>query len=188
MLTTYFVEHNTRKLVIPFLPSRLVERPLRHTVSRESNHLERMHHRLREEQEHRCQERAQPTSSSSPQQEVESGRHPSSVSLLVAPPAPPKGTPAARGELDRDDNGDSSSHNMELSEEQELEGRITRPITRDTARGCDFHDALNTMLCRSFDQHTRSIEYRCLVYQHSRGTYPNRWESTCLVRRPVDDL
>jgi hypothetical protein len=27
-----------------------------------------------------------------------------------------------------------------------------------------------------------------VVYQHSRGTYPDRWEATCLVRRPEDGL
>jgi hypothetical protein len=32
---------------------------------------------------------------------------------------------------------------MELSEEQEPEGWIVRPITHDTARGCHFHDALD---------------------------------------------
>jgi hypothetical protein len=32
-----------RKSVIPFLPSRLAERPLRHTVSGQSSHLERLH-------------------------------------------------------------------------------------------------------------------------------------------------
>jgi hypothetical protein len=40
-----------RKSDIPFLPSRLAERPLRHTVSGQSSHLERLHHRLSEEQE-----------------------------------------------------------------------------------------------------------------------------------------
>jgi hypothetical protein len=41
----------TRKSVIPFLPSRLVERPLCRTVSGQSSHLERLHRRLHEEQE-----------------------------------------------------------------------------------------------------------------------------------------
>jgi hypothetical protein len=40
------------KLVIPFLPSRLVERPLRRTVTGQSSHLERLHRRLHEKQEH----------------------------------------------------------------------------------------------------------------------------------------
>jgi hypothetical protein len=38
-----------RKSVIPFLPSRLAERPLRRTVSGQSSHLERLHRRLHEE-------------------------------------------------------------------------------------------------------------------------------------------
>jgi hypothetical protein len=45
-----------RKSMIPFLPSRLAERPLRRTVSCQSNRLERLHRRLHEEQEHRRQE------------------------------------------------------------------------------------------------------------------------------------
>jgi hypothetical protein len=40
-----------RKSVIPFLPSRLVERPLRRMVPGQSSHLERLHRRLPEEQE-----------------------------------------------------------------------------------------------------------------------------------------
>jgi hypothetical protein len=43
----------TRKSVIPFLPSRLVERPLCRTVPGQSSHLERLHRRLHEEQERR---------------------------------------------------------------------------------------------------------------------------------------
>jgi hypothetical protein len=74
-----------RKSVIPFLPSRLVEHPLRHTVTGQSSHLERLHHRLHEEQEHRRQEREQHDSSPSPQQEVESRRQPSSVHQLEVP-------------------------------------------------------------------------------------------------------
>ena len=62
------------------------------------------------------------------------------------PPAPPQGIPAAGGDLDGDGNDDdaggSSSHGTELSEEPEPEGWIARPITRDAARGCHFHDAL----------------------------------------------
>jgi hypothetical protein len=42
--------------MIPFLPSRLAEHPLRCTVLGQSNHLERLHHRLHEEQERRRQE------------------------------------------------------------------------------------------------------------------------------------
>jgi hypothetical protein len=91
------------------------------------------------------------------------------------PPAPPQGIPAARGDLDEDgddnDAGGSSSHGMELSKEPEPEGWIARPITRDAARGCHFHDALDTLLRRAFDRHTWSIEYRCVVYQHRHGLY-----------------
>jgi hypothetical protein len=108
------------------------------------------------------------------------------------PPAPPQGIPAAGGDPDRnrddDDAGGSSSHGTERSEEPELEGWIVRPITRDAARGCHFHDALDTLLRRAFDRQTWSIEYRCVVYQHRRGLYPDQWEATCLVRRPDDDL
>jgi hypothetical protein len=77
---------------------------------------------------------------------------------------------------------------MESSEEQEPEGWVTRPITRDTARGCHFYDALDTLLRRPFDRHTWSIENRYVVYQHSRGLYPDQWEATFLVRRLDDDL
>jgi hypothetical protein len=68
--------------MIPFLPSRLAERPLRFMVPGQSSHLERLHHRLHEEQERRCQEQEQEQqdSSPSPQQEVESKRPPSPVS------------------------------------------------------------------------------------------------------------
>jgi hypothetical protein len=45
-----------RKSVITFLPSRLEEHPLRRTVPDQSRHLERLHHRLHEEQERRRQE------------------------------------------------------------------------------------------------------------------------------------
>jgi hypothetical protein len=40
-----------RKSVIPFLPSRLAERPLRRMVPGQSSHLERLHRRLHKEQE-----------------------------------------------------------------------------------------------------------------------------------------
>jgi hypothetical protein len=56
-----------RKSVIPFLPSHLAERPLRHMVLGQSSHLERLHHRLHEEQERRRQEKEQQDSSPSPQ-------------------------------------------------------------------------------------------------------------------------
>jgi hypothetical protein len=108
------------------------------------------------------------------------------------PPAPPQGIPTVGGDPDgdgdNDDLGDSSSHGMERLEEPEPEGWIARPITRDAARGCHFHDALDTLLRRAFNRHTWSIEYRCVVYQHHRGLYPDQWEATCLVRLPDDDL
>jgi hypothetical protein len=55
-----------RKSVIPFLPSRLVEHPLRRTVLGQSSHLERLHHRVHEEQERRRQEQEQEQQDSSP--------------------------------------------------------------------------------------------------------------------------
>jgi hypothetical protein len=107
------------------------------------------------------------------------------------PPAP-QGIPAARGDPDGDgdddDAGGSLSHNTELSEEQEPEGWIARPITRDVARGGHFHDTLDTLLRRAFYRHTWSIEYHCVVFQHRRGLYPDQWEATCLGRRPDNDL
>jgi hypothetical protein len=111
---------------------------------------------------------------------------------LEAPPAPPLGVPTAgvatRG--DPDDGGDdsSSSHNIDLSEEQEPEGWVARPITCDAAHGCHFHDVLDTLLRQALDRRTWSIEYRCVVFQHSRGVYPDRWEATCLVRRLENSL
>jgi hypothetical protein len=169
---------------------------MRRTMPSQSSHLERLHRRLHEEQQRRRQEQEQEQehqdSSLSPQREVESERPPSPAPQPEMPPAPPQGIPAAGGDPDRDgdddDVGGSSSHDTELSEEPEPEGWITRPITRDTARGCHFHDALDTLLRRAFDRHTWSIEYRCVVYQHRRGLYPDQWEATCLVRRPDDDL
>src|SRR6187455_1175922 len=184
------LRHTARKSVIPFLPSRLAERPLRHPVTGHSSHLERLHHRLHEEQERRRQE--QQGSSFSLQQEIESVRSCSPVLPLEVPPAPPLSAPAARVAAggDPDDGGgdDSSSFSTDLSAGQELEGWVARPITRDAARGCHFHDALDTLLRRALDRRTWSIEYRYVVYQHSRGAYPDRWEATCLVRRPEDSL
>jgi hypothetical protein len=47
------------------------------------------------------------------------------VPQLEVPPTPPQGTPASGGDPNGDDdNGGSLSHNVELSEEQELEGWI----------------------------------------------------------------
>jgi hypothetical protein len=111
---------------------------------------------------------------------------------LEAPPAPPLSAPAPRvaagGDPD-DGGGDSSlSHNTDFSADHEPEGWVARPITRDAARGCHFHDALDTLLRRALDRRTWSIEYRCVVFQYSRGVYPDRWEATCLVRRPENSL
>jgi hypothetical protein len=120
-------------------------------VTGQSSHLERLHHRLHEEQERQRQKLEQQGSSSSPQQKVESTRRCSHVPPLEASPAPPLSAPAAgvaaRGDPDDGDGDDnSSSHNTDLSEEQEPKGWVARPITRDAARGCHFHDALNTLL------------------------------------------
>jgi hypothetical protein len=41
----------TWKYVIPFLPPRLADRLLHRPVTGQSSHLERLHHRLHEEQE-----------------------------------------------------------------------------------------------------------------------------------------
>jgi hypothetical protein len=152
------LRHTARKSVIPFLPSRLAERLLRRPVTGQSSYLERLHHRLHEEQEHRRQELEQQGSSSSPQQEVESVRSCSPVPPLEAPLAPPLGVLTAGVAVggDPNDGGDdsSSSHSTDLSEEQELEEWVARPITRDAARGCHFHDALDTLLCQTLDRRT----------------------------------
>jgi hypothetical protein len=61
---------------------------------------------------------------------VESGRQPSPAPQPDMPPAPSQGIPAAGGDLDGDtddDDGGSSSHNTELSEEQEPKGWIASP-------------------------------------------------------------
>jgi hypothetical protein len=179
------LRHTARKSVIPFLPSHLAERPLRRPVAGQSSHLERLHHRLHVEQE-------QQGSSFSLQQEIESVRSCSPVLPLEAPPAPPLDAPApgvAAGGDHYDGGGDdSSSYDTDFSADQESEGWVARPITRDAARGCHFHDVLDTLLRRALDRCTWSIEYRCVVYQHSRGVYPDRWEATCLVRRPEISL
>jgi hypothetical protein len=111
---------------------------------------------------------------------------------LEAPPAPPLDAPApgvaAGGDPDDGGGDSSSSHDTDFSADQEPEGWVARPITRDAARGCHFHDALDTQLCRALDRRTWSIEYRCVVFQHSRGVYPDRWEATCLVRHPENSL
>jgi hypothetical protein len=83
-----------------------------------------------------------------PQQEVESERPPSLAPQPEILPAPPQGILATGGDPDGDgdddDAGGSSSHGTKLLEEPELEGWIARPITRNAARGCHFHDALDT--------------------------------------------
>jgi hypothetical protein len=187
-----------RKSVISFLPSRLVGHPLHRMMAGQSSHVERLHRHLHEEQELRHQKQEQDQelqdSSPSPQQAVESERPPSPAPQPEMPPAPPQGIPAAGGDpdgdgdRDDDDAGGSSSHGTELSEDPEPGRWIARPITRDAARRCHFHDALDTLLRRAFDRHTWSIEYHCVVYQHLRGLYLDQWEATCLVRRPDDDL
>ena len=152
------LRHTARKSAILFLPSRLAERPLRRPVTGQSSHLERLHHRLHEEQERRQQELEQQDSSFSLLQEIESVRSCSPVLPLEAPPAPPLSAPAAgvaaRGDPDDGGGYSSSSHNTNLSADQELEGWVARPITRDAARGCHFHDALDTLLCQALDQRT----------------------------------
>jgi hypothetical protein len=114
------LRHTARKSVILFLPSRLAP------VTGQSSHLERLHHRLHDEQEHRRQELEQQGSSSLPQQEVESVRSCSPVPPLEAPPTPPLSVPATGVAIggDPDDGGDdsSSSHSIDLSEEQGAEG------------------------------------------------------------------
>jgi hypothetical protein len=75
----------------------------------------------------------------------------SPVPPLETPPTPPLGVSAAGvaagGYPDNGDSDDnSSSHSTNLSEEQEPEGWVARPITRDAARGCHLYDALNTLL------------------------------------------
>jgi hypothetical protein len=179
------LRHTARKSVIPFLPSRLAERLLHRPVTGQSSHLERQHHRLNEEQE-------QQGSSFSLQQEIEFVRSCSPVLPLEAPPAPPLSAPApgvaAGGDPDDGGGDSSSSHDTDFSVDQELEGWVARPITRDAARGCHFHDALDTLLHRALDRRTWFIEYHCVVFQHSRGVYPDRWEATCLVRHPENSL
>jgi hypothetical protein len=171
------LRHTAQKSVIPFLPSRLVERPLRRPVAGQSSHLERLHHRLHEEQACRRRELEQQGSSFSLQQEIESVRSCSPMLPLEAPPAPPLSAPAtgvaAGGDPDDGGGDSSSSFSTDLSEEQELEGWVARPITRDASRGCHFHDVLDTLLRQALDRRTWSIKYRCVVFQHSRGVYPD---------------
>jgi hypothetical protein len=87
---------------------------------------------------------------------------------LEAPPAPPLSAPtpgvATGGDPDDGGGNSSSSHDTDLSADQELEGWVARPITRDAARGCHFHDALDTLLRWALDRRTWSIEYHCVVF------------------------
>jgi hypothetical protein len=184
----------SRKFVIPFLLSRLVERPLCRTVSGQSSQPERLHRRLHEEQERRRQEQEQEQqdTSPSPQRKVEFERTPSPAPQPEMPPAPPQGILAAGGDPDGDGDDDdadgSSSHGTERSEEPE--GWIARPITHDAARGCHFHDALDTLLRRAFDRHTWSIKYLCVVYQHRRGytRTSGRLLAWCAVRTMISGV
>jgi hypothetical protein len=186
------LRHTARKSIIPFLPSRLAERLLCRPVTGQSSHLERLHHRMHEEQERRRQELEHQGSSFSLQQEIESVRSCSPVLPLEAPYAPPLSAPTAGvaigGDPDDGDGDDSSSFSTDLSTNQEPEGWVARPITRGAARWCHFHDALDTLLRQALDRRTWSIEYRCVVFQHSRRVYPDRLEVTCLVRHPESSL
>jgi hypothetical protein len=102
------LRHTTRKSVIPFLSSCLAELPLCRPVTGQSSHLERLHHRLHVEQEHRHQELEQQGSCSPPQQEVEPVRRCSPVPPLEASPAPRLDAPAAGVAAGGDpDDGDS---------------------------------------------------------------------------------
>jgi hypothetical protein len=84
------------------------------------------------------------------QQEIESVRSCSPVLPLEAPLAPPLSAPAAGVAIggDPDDGGgdDSLSFSTDLLADQELEGWVAQPITRNAARGCHFHDTLDTLL------------------------------------------
>jgi hypothetical protein len=77
---------------------------------------------------------------------------------LEAPPAPPLSAPAAGvaagGDPDDEGDDDSSSFSIDLSANQESEGWVARPITRDAAHGCHLHDALDTLLRQALDRRT----------------------------------
>jgi hypothetical protein len=186
------LRHTARKSFIPFLPSRLAQRTLRHPVTGQSSHLERLLHRLHEEQERQRQE--QQGSSFSLQQEIESVRSCSPVLPLEAAPTPPLSATstgvAARRDPDDGGGDNSSSHDTDFFADQEPEGWVARPITRDATRECHFHDALDTLLRRTLDRRTWSIEYRCVVFQHSRGVYPDRWRrpAWCAIWRTVSGV
>jgi hypothetical protein len=185
------LRHTARKSVIPFLPSRLAERPLHRPVTGQSSHLERLHHRLHEEQERRRQELEQQDSSFSLQHEIESVRSCSPVLPLEAPPAPPLSAlasgVAAGGDPDEGGGDNSSSHSTNLSEEQELEGWVARPITRDAARGCDFHDALDTLLRRHLTDVLSLSSIAVLSSSTVTGFTRTAWRrpAWCVVPRTV---
>jgi hypothetical protein len=83
-------------------------------------------------------------------------------------PAPPLSAPyagvAAKGDPNNEGGDSRSSFSTDLSVDQEPEGWVARPITRDVARGCHFHDALDTLLRQALDRRTWSIEYHCVVF------------------------
>jgi hypothetical protein len=79
-----------------------------------------------------------------PQQEMESRRHPSSVSQLEVPPTPPHGTPAAGGDPDEDNDGVVQATAWSLRRSRRRKDGSPEPSLRDIARGCHFHDALDT--------------------------------------------
>jgi hypothetical protein len=61
---------------------------------------------------------------------------------------------AAGGDPNDGGGDDSSSFSTDLSDDQESKGWVARLITRDAARGCHFHDALDTLLRQGLDRHT----------------------------------
>jgi hypothetical protein len=77
---------------------------------------------------------------------------------LEAPPAPPLGAPApgvaAGGDPDDGGGNDNLSHDTDFSADQEPKGWVARPITRDAAHGCHFHDVLNTLLRQALNRRT----------------------------------
>jgi hypothetical protein len=114
---------------------------------------------------------------------------------LEAPPAPPLSAlaPGVAAGGDPDDGGgdSSSSHDTDLSADQELEGWVARPITRDAARGCHFHDALDTLLRQALAR--RTLVYRvslCGLPAPSLGSTrtTGRQPTWCVVRRTVSGV
>ncbi|OSY79612.1 hypothetical protein BLW95_11585 [Lacticaseibacillus paracasei] len=95
---------------------------------------------------------------------------------------------AAGGDSDDGDGDDSSSYDTDFSVNSEPEGWVVRFIIRDVVRGCYFYDAFDILLRRVFNRRIWFIEYCCVVYQYSRGVYPDRWEVICLVRCPENSF